>query len=136
MTSTAINAQGTTIEVDSSSPGTPDTEIGNIASFSGFDGEASEIDVTNLRSTAKEFKLGLKDFGAFSMEIHPKYSDAGQTVLRSAGSSIKTFKVTLEDATTLTFQGLVKNADSISGGIDAVVTGTVSVKVTGDVTVA
>jgi len=136
MASTAINAQGTTIQVDDATQGTADVAIGNVASYSGLDGEASEIDVTNLTSTAKEFRLGLKDFGAFSMEIHPDFADAGQNVLRSAGTDVKTFLVTLEDSTTLTFQGLVKNADSINGGIDAVITGTVSIKITGDVTVA
>lgn len=136
MASTAISAQGTTIEVDSTTPGTPDTEIGNVASFSGFDGEASEIDVTNLSSTAKEFNIGLKDFGAFSMEIHPDYDDAGQSELRSAGNSVKTFRITLPNSKTLTFSGLVKNADALNGGVDAVLTGTVNIKVTGDVVVA
>lgn len=136
MASTAISAQGTTVEVDDSVVGTPDVVINNIASFSGFDGEASEIDTTNLSSAAKEYKIGLKDFGSFSMEIHPDYDDDGQNVLRSAGNSIKTFKVTLPNSKTLTFEGLVKNADSLNGGIDAVLTGTVTVKISGPVTVA
>lgn len=138
MASTAISAQGTTVQIDTTTPGTPDTAIANVFSFSGFDGEASEIDVTNLTSTAKEFRLGLKDYGGFSIEFHPDYSDSGQDTLRAAGvaGTQKTFRVTLPDSTTLTFAGFVKNADSVSGGIDAVLTGSASIKITGDVTVA
>jgi hypothetical protein len=127
MSNTAINAQGSTVTIET-------TAIKNIISFSGLDGEASEIDVTNLSSTAKEFKLGLKDFGAFSMEIHPDYDDAGQELLRNAGTAVKAFVVTLPNEKTLSFKGLVKNADSISGGIDGVINGTVSIKITGPVT--
>lgn len=133
MASTAISAQGTTVQVDDTVVGTPDVVINNIASFSGFDGEASEIDATNLSSQAKEYKIGLKDFGSFSMEIHPDFDDAGQNVLRTAGNVTKTLKVTLPNGKTLTFEGLVKNADSLNGGIDAVLTGTVTIKISGPV---
>ena len=37
------------------------TNIANVKDFSGFDGSASELEVTNLDSVAKEFKLGLTD---------------------------------------------------------------------------
>lgn len=135
MASTAIDAQGATLQVDNATPGTADTAIANIKSFSGFDGEASEIDVTNLSSTAKEFKLGLKDFGSFSLEWNPDYSDAGQNVIRAAGSNLKTFLLTLPNGTTAGFQGYVKNGDSISGGVDGVIDGSVSIKITGSVTI-
>lgn len=138
MASTAINAQGATLEVDVAIAGTPDTEIANLKSFSGFDGEASEIDVSNLSSTSKEFRLGLKDSGSFGIEWHPDYSDAGQNDVRAAESSgaTKTFRLTLPNGTTATFAGLVKNAGSISGGVDGVVDGSVAIKITGDVTIA
>lgn len=131
----AINAQGTTIQVDNLTPGTPDTAIGGVVSFSGLDGEASEIDTTNLSSTAKEYALGLKDYGSFSMEVQTDYADAGQDLLRAAGTTTKTFRVTLPDATTITFAGVVKNADAINGGVDGIVTGSVSIKISGAVTV-
>lgn len=137
MASTAISAQGATVQIDDSTQGTADVNIANVKSFSGLDGEASEIDVTNLQSTAKEYRLGLQDFGSFSMEINPDYSDSGQNVLRAAQASgaVKTFLVTLPGGTTLEFEGIVKNASSISGGVDAVLDGSVSIRITGDVTV-
>lgn len=138
MTSTAISAQGTTVKIDDTTEGTADVVIANIFSFSGLDGEASEIDVTNLSSTAKEYRLGLKDFGSFSLEYHPDYDDDGQNALRAAGISgaVKTFLITLPNAKTITFQGFVKNADSVSGGLDAVLTSSASIKITGSVAVA
>lgn len=138
MASTAISAQGCILEIDSDTVGTPDTEIANLSGFSGLDGEASEIDVTNLKSTAKEYKLGLKDFGNFSIEYHVDYDDAGQTILRDAGISgvTKKLKLTLPNGKSLTFSALVKNADSISGGVDATINGGASFRITGNVEVA
>ena len=137
MASTAIAAQGATLEIDIAVPGTPDTAIANIKSFSGFDGEAGEIDVTNLDSAAKEYRAGLQDFGSFSLEWNPDYSDAGQNNMRTAQASgaVKTFLLTLPNGTTAQFAGIVKNASSISGGVDAVLDGSVSIKVTGAVTI-
>lgn len=132
MTSTAISAQGASISIDA-------TDIENVVSFTGFDGEANELDTTNLASVAKERILGLQDFGSFSMEIHPDFSAGatGQNALRAAQAAGTThaFIVTLPDTTTMAFQGLVKNATSTTGGVDAVLGGSVSLAVDGDVTI-
>lgn len=137
MASTAISAQGATVAINTGTEGSPTwTLINNLSTFSGLDGEASEIDVTNLSSTAKEFRIGLKDFGGFNVEYHVDYDDVGQNALRGAGNAVKEIQVTLPNAKTLTFDALIKNADSVSGGIDAVLTGSCSMKVTGDVVIA
>jgi len=138
MPSTAISAQGTTVQVDNVTPGTADVAIDNVKSFSGFDGESSEIDTTNLVSTAKEYRLGLQDFGNFQMEYDVDYSSTGQDVLRAAQASgdTKTFLLTFPDASTATFQAIVKNAQSLSGGVDQVLTGSASLRITGAVTFA
>lgn len=113
------------------------TAILNVKSFSGFDGMASEIDVTNLDSTAKETRLGLQDFGKFSFDIHVDYADAGQNALRAAQASgaEKNFKLTYPNALVASFAGFVKGAPQ-SGGVDAVISGSVEVRVNGTVTVA
>lgn len=118
MASTAINAQGATLTVDT-------TPVGNLKSFSGFDTEASEIDVTNLSSTAKEKQAGLQDFGNFQMEYHVDHSDAGQAALHVLQGSGATgaFVLTLPNADTVTFNAVVKNAYRMSGGVDAVLEG-------------
>jgi hypothetical protein len=133
MPSTAISAQGSTLEIDVAVAGTPDTEIGNLYQFSGFDGEASELDVSNLKSPAKEFRLGLKDNGAFTVEYHPDYDDAGQNDLRAADISgdLKRIKLTLPNGKVFLFSAFVKNASGIAGGVDGVVTGGASLKISG-----
>lgn len=137
MASTAINVQGATWEVDSSTPGTPDTEINNVVSFSGFDGQANEIDVTNLQSTAKEYLLGLQDFGTVTLECHPDLTDTGQGLLRTAkaAGTTKTFKVTFANSWSITFAAKVQAAP-MSGGVDAAFEGSFQLRVTGEPTLA
>ena len=137
MASTAISAQGSTLQIEDSTPGTADTAIEMVISFTGFDGEAGDIDITNLSSTAKEKLSGLKDFGNFSFEWHPDYNASGQDLVRAASGTgvAKAFKLTLPDDTTIEFLGSVKNADSINGAVDSALTGSVSIAVSGDITV-
>jgi len=132
----AIKAQGTTLMIDATTPDTADVPISGLKSFDGFDGEASEIDTTDLGSDAKEFMLGLVDNGAFSIEFFPNFSDVGQEDLRSnaAAGTSALFKLTLPDSTTATFTGLVKNAQKLSGSVDSVVDGSASIKISGAVT--
>lgn len=131
-----INAQGSTLEVDNTTPGTADEAVGKIKSFSGFDGEAAEIDKTHLGSTAKEFDIGLQDFGSFTVNWQVDFADTGQDVIRAAASSAatKTFKLTLPDGTEADFSGVVKNADKMDGGVDGIVEGGAVIKISGAVT--
>ncbi len=86
------------------------TSIGEVTSFGGFDGEASEIETTNLQSTAKEFLLGLKDPGSCRIGLNV-VTDTGQAKLRSLRLSAATgyFLLTYSDATVTAFQALVKS---------------------------
>lgn len=136
MTSTAISAQGTTISIDTASSGSPSyTPIANVKSFSGFDGSSSEIDVTNLSSTAKEYRLGLEDNGQFTMELDRDFSDAGQTALLAARDSqaAKQFKLLLPNGENATFTGYVKKF-GVGGGVDQIVKGSVDIRISGPVT--
>lgn len=131
MASTAITSQGSSLTIGGS-------EIANIVSFTGLDGEAQEIDITNLQSTAKEWMLGLTDGGGgFTLELHPEYGDVGQDALRAAEISGATsaFVLTLSDNTTIAFDALVKNAHNLNGSVDAALAGNCSLKVTGPLTI-
>ena len=132
MASTAITSQGAGLTIGGS-------EIANITSFTGFDGEAPEIDVSNLQSLAKEFILGLTDGGGgFTLEIHPEYGDTGQDALRAAEMSgvASAFVLTLADNTTISFQALVKNAHNLNGSVDSALSGNCTLKVTGPLDIA
>jgi hypothetical protein len=75
----------------------------------GFDGQSSEIDTTNLQSQAKEFLLGLQDFGQVTLELFQS-SDSGQARLRAikAAQSIVPFSLTLSDGSIAAFMAGVK----------------------------
>lgn len=111
------------------------TKISNVRTFSGFDGAASEVDKTNLDSTAKEFMLGLVDPGQFTMEVDLDQSDAGQLAVRAAQVSgvAKQFKLTLPNSKTATFLAYVKKM-STQGGVDAAVRNSVDLRITGSIT--
>ena len=113
------------------------TTIANVKTFSTLDGEASEIDVTNVLSTGKEFILGLTDPGHTQWEMDYQKTDAGQAACMAAkiSGALKTFKLTFSDATTVTLSAFVKKFD-IKGGVDAVYKSTMNLRVSGLPTIA
>jgi hypothetical protein len=127
-TGKAITATGTATSVTF-------TQIANIKTFSGFDGSASEIDVTNLSSTAKEYRLGLTDPGQFAFEIDYDSANAGHVALRSKQISglVSNLQLTLPNATVVTFNGFVKKF-ALAGGVDAVAKTAVDIRITGAIT--
>lgn len=129
----AIKAQGTTISFENSISAAQ--VVGGVKSFSGLDGEAADIDITTLASTAKEFCQGLQDFGNFSIELVRDYDDVGQVALLDAldNQSTREMVVTLPSGTlnVITFQAYVKSITS-AGEEDGIVTGTVNLKITGE----
>lgn len=106
--------------------------VGGVVSFSFGDGEASDIDITTLASTAKEYRQGLQDFGNLSLELMRDPNDVGQAAMEAAKSAQATRQVviTLPSGDIATFNAYVKSLSS-AGGVDAVVTGTANLKVTG-----
>jgi len=112
------------------------TQINNLIAFKGFDGQANEIDRTNLSSVAKEVLLGLQDFGHFTIDVDRDFADPGQMALDAAkrAGTIKQFKLTLPNGKTATFSGFVKNSP-LDGGVDQILKTTgISIRITGDVT--
>src|SRR5262249_16239737 len=134
MTSQAISSQGTQLFIDQGGSPTVWTQIKDVNTFRLAGGERSEISVSNLDSTAKEFLLGLKDNGNLEITLSHVASDPGQSALRSALSlsTPSPFKLTFSDNTYLRFAGLVKS-NSLSGGVDAKVDTSFSIRLSGDI---
>ncbi|MFZ2738091.1 MAG: phage tail tube protein [Burkholderiaceae bacterium] len=136
MASTAIAAQGIVIARFGAS--TFET-IPNVVSFQGPGGQASVIDVTNLASTAKEKRMGLRDEGQLSLTLHFNPDDTVHQGLRTDRSNRtrRQFRITFTDATpvTWTFYGFVTQF-SVQGGVDAVVESSVTIEIDGDITEA
>lgn len=131
----AIETQGFKLEIGNEDSPLTYTEVSEITSFQAFDGQAAEIDVTHLQSTAKEFIMGLQDFGTLSVDVNYLTGDSGQDKMRAAKSTrvIQDFRLTLSDLTTALFRGYVLSAP-ISGGVDAKVDGSFAIRITGAVT--
>lgn len=114
--------------------------VGEVKSFQGPGGQAADIDVTSLQSTAKEFRRGLQDEGEISFDVNLVPDDVGQLFCRVARAEVgspygkRTFEIVLpdDDETTLTFEAFVKGF-SISGGVDDVVKAAIALRVTGAV---
>lgn len=141
-----IQSQTSTFEVQSivGSP-TEWVTVGGVTTIRDMrSGTAAEIDVTDLSSTAKEFQLGLADNGSMGLDLFYDPQDPGQIILESLRDTSGTgqFRVTVPnplagspDRTSFFFAGLVQTFP-FTAGVDAVLTGTVTVRVTGDFTKA
>lgn len=103
-------------------------------SYSGFDGQASEIDTTTLCSTAKEKALGLQDFGGMSADLHYVEDDAFQVEAKVAKREAlpRWFKLVKKNNYVKIFEGYVRSI-SDSGAVDGTNTGTLAVTITGEV---
>lgn len=133
MASTAISAQGSLVTVEITAA---QTEIKNVRTFDFPGTPAAEIDITNLQSTAKEFLIGLQDFGVGTLEANPDYDDPGQNQLRTlrASGAVAAFEITLPNSKVLGFNARVQNV-GINGAVDAAYDGSFELRLTGDVTV-
>ncbi len=98
-------------------------EVGELVEFGGPDTDRPQVDVTHLRSTAREYIGGLPDSGEFTMTVNYLPTDPGQLELRrcQAVEGAQAFVVTLppDPATgaareTWTFAGTV-NGSSPAG---------------------
>ena len=110
------------------------TPVANVRTFSGFDGSANIIDVTNLSSQSEEIRPGIPRFGGMSFEIDWDHGDPGHLAIlaRQLSQAQTAFKLVLPDTRTATWNGYVMKVPS-QGGVDQVVRGTVDVRITGPV---
>jgi len=106
--------------------------------FSGFDGQAAEVDITTLCSTAREYLMGLQDFGAFQFDVNLVPNDPFQIECNEAKAARerRTFTLTFppgEDGKVFeyVFDAFVRQF-SIAGGVDQAITGSVNLRVTGE----
>lgn len=134
MTSNAISAQKSKFYIESTGTAPEFVQIKEVQSYSGFDGKASEIDVTTLDSDAKEKRKGLTDNGGFQIEVNRVYTDPGQTLLDESQSDEepRRFKLVLPNGWIGLFSALVMSFD-LKGGVDAVIKSTASLSITGKV---
>jgi len=147
-----LKTQGTEIYIlDDTNSGNEVQKIANITGGSGVGGTAGEIDVTDLDSLAREFRAALKDNGTVSLNINYDPSEASHVTLDGlvGGDNVRFLIATSEadtapsysseftlptDRTTLDFDGSVLSFQK-DFETDAVWTGSVSIRVSGDITI-
>jgi len=99
---------------------------------------ATKIDVTDLDSTAKEYKTGLADNGEFTAELNVLESDPGQVAILAAflASTNNQYKV-VTAAKTRTFNGSCLSFPTLpNSSVDNVQIGTANFQINGDITVS
>jgi len=135
MSSQALEAQGTVLKIGNGASPEVFTAISEIKNFTGPGGAAAVIDVTDLSSLAKEKRMGLADEGQLSFVLHYIPSDTQHAALRAAkaGRVETNFQIEFTDAapsTVWSFSGFVTNF-SVSGSVDGVIEGNVTIEITG-----
>ena len=134
-----ITSQGTTIGIGDAASPELYPAIPQVTSMSGPDGSSSDIDVTNLSSTAKEFLLGLKDEGSISLDIVWDERDTTHANLRTLFGSGASNNYRITDAgspqKTYTFPAFVQGL-SMSTGVDEVQRASVNLRISSAIVVA
>ena len=133
MSENALRAQGVVLQRGDGASTEVFTAVAEVTGWSGFDGEASEIDVTDLSSTKKELLLGLMDHGSFTFDGFLLPGDTPQDGLRSDRDSKakSNFKLILTDdgSTEIPFSAYVKRF-SLTGQGDGAITFNCSLRIT------
>lgn len=133
MSSNAVEAQGTKVRVSADGSPPSFSDIPELRTIGGPDGSAPTIDVTDLDSTAREYILGLKDEGQIQLGFMYRPSNAVHAQLRDAWSDRTQLRFQIDfsdDTTRWEFDGFVTGMP-ITAGVDTVVEGTCTIKITG-----
>jgi hypothetical protein len=136
-----INTVGLTITVDVGVTAvTPSEwiEITEVKAIKPSSATASQIDVTDLKSTAKEYRTGLVDNGTFSADINVLETDAGQAAVLASftDSTAISYKV-VTPAKTRTFTASCTKFPSMPDlGVDQVQIGSMEFKISGAIVVS
>lgn len=138
VTTTALTVSPAPVAIVSAFEATFDLEvpIGEMTDFQGPGGTATEIDVTHLASSSREFRMGLRDGGSVTCEFNFVPGDIGQVFLRERQMVMNTptaWRLDLsDDSTTIGFDAFVMEF-SINGTVDDKVSASANLRVTGDI---
>lgn len=139
MSDIALESQGTLIDFGSiGSPGDW-ANIPEVRSINGPDGQAAWMDTTDLNSTGKEGRPGLKDEGQIRVDIFYVPGNTVHDAIRTAYSArtAKTIRLTFTDTAPATIweADVYVTAFQVSAEIDAPLRAQVTFKITGAIRV-
>lgn len=130
----AIKGAGTTLAVDFAGSGS--TTVVNVTSVSFSGWSRSEIDVTNLSSTSKDYLVGIPEGGEISCELFwdsEESSNVAFGTLLNSGAK-RAIVITFSDDSTVSADCYLTGFDIDSGSVDDAVTASATFKITGPVT--
>lgn len=138
MSDIALESQGTKIYVGDTGSPPAFVEIVEVRSIGGPDGQAAWMDTTDLASTAKEGRPGLRDEGQIRLRMFFVPDAASHTTLRSAftGRTKKAFKIEFTDTAPITiweFNGFVTGFQ-VGADVDNPLVADVTIKITDAIT--
>jgi hypothetical protein len=127
----AVSTQGFLLEV-SVDDGTTWLEVSQNTDIPDVSQEASDLDASNLQSTAKEYIAGLKDSQAVTLTGQRVVLSTGQNALRDNAGATTAFKFrnTYSDGSILSYSATIKKF-GVTGGTDAVMMFTATIRPTG-----
>lgn len=115
------------------------TTIGSVVSISGPSASVGTVECTDLSSTSRTFVSTIGDAGELTFTVNFDSDEATHTGLFAyvaSPSDDLSWVITLSDSGTITADGILTGY-SISGAeIDGVMQAEISVKLTGDITIA
>ncbi len=124
-----VETQGTRFFWSASTALSTAQEILGVESFDGFGGNSPRIDVTDLKSTAREYKSGIRDVGEGSLTlIYDPTTGTGQHALRVDAGSRAIRKLACKYST-VDANGIGFEVNAQSGGVT--ISGTIDDKVMG-----
>lgn len=137
MSSSALETQGLVLKKGDGASPEVFTAVPEIVDISGPDGSAPEIDATDLSSTSKEYKIGLKDNGSVTFNMHYIPANTTHAALRTAWSNrtLTNFQMLFTDSpqTQWSFAAYVQNF-SMSASTDDTIKASVTLRISGDIT--
>ena len=126
----ATISKGITLGYKNGSGSSSFVELTNLQEIPELGGETEAIEITTLADAAHKYTDGIKNYGD-SLAFTFLYEKEQFTTLQSLGEV--TWKVTLPDGTTCSFNG--KGSVKLAGvGVNAALTYTLSIKPTSDMT--
>lgn len=134
-------AAGSTLAISAASPTTNDatgyaaltfTEVGQVEKLGAFGASFAKVEFQPLKGAKQKYK-GSADYGALQPSLALDSTDAGQTLLQTAGDDetqkLYSFKVTYQDGAKRYFQGRVFGLPENADGADSMLMATPSLEI-------
>ncbi|MBW8814036.1 MAG: hypothetical protein JF588_11480 [Caulobacterales bacterium] len=112
MTTTAIQAKGVLLHVDTAGDGSFAQKIGMLKEIQKPNATVDELDATDMDSLAKEFVTGLTDFGEVPCTLNWKPGDATDKYIedwRAGGNENRPIRITTPNAKTYIVSVFIKS---------------------------